>query len=378
MGTLFMSPSRYVAAIVVFLLIFNMYLFNRVIRLTTQNEEFCDTSLHTSPPIAAVTTSPTTVDPLPKPVTVTVTNIVTTTTTVTPNDTPANPPVKGHGSSSSSSSSSSLSVQNPATAAIPAKIWHKCGHKGVNDDARKLIDQWLEKNPNFRHEVLTDESGDQYVREHYADWPEVVDTFMALTVPILKADFLRVLIMYADGGIWSDLDVACEVPVSEWIPKKLANDPLHPINVVVGIEFDGWQFASWTVMAKPRLAHFERTIRYVLDQIQKLAADNHVSIPAITKPMIPDVVAVTGPQAITIALLQSVSAATGQDIQKQAILNLKEPTLIGDILVLPQAAFAALQGGFPKDQGPYLVSHHYSGSWKNDVGGEEGVKPPSS
>lgn len=53
-----------------------------------------------------------------------------------------------------------------------------------------------------------------------------------------------------------------------------------------------------------------------------------------------------------------------------SISNLKEPTLFHDILVLPNAAFAAMQGGLLKDRGPYLIDHHYAGSWKNEKGGE--------
>jgi hypothetical protein len=30
-----------------------------------------------------------------------------------------------------------------------------------------------------------------------------------------------------------------------------------------------------------------------------------------------------------------------------------------------------MQGGWPTDRGPYLVEHHYAGSWKNDKGGED-------
>ncbi|KAL4874080.1 hypothetical protein BDV12DRAFT_158988 [Aspergillus spectabilis] len=371
MASLMMSPSRYVAVIVVFLLIFNMYLFQRVIRLNTQNETL-EMSLQTSLP-ASITSKLE-----PGTVTVTVTSTVTATTTVPPEKAGPDTPISQTDNDSGSAIVPLLAHQ--AAPSFPAKIWHKCGPKGLTEQAQKLIDQWLEKNPNFRHELLTDDSADQYVLENYAHWPDVLETYMALTVPILKADFLRVLILYADGGIWSDLDVADEYPVSDWIPEKFTKDTKHPINVVVGIEFDGWQFTSWTVMAKPHLQHFKAVIEYVVKALKTAAIENKVSLSELTKPMLvdPDVVAVTGPQAITQALLKSVSIETGQEVDKGQIRSLKEPKLIGDILVLPQAAFAALQGGMPKDQGPYLVSHQYAGSWKNDAGGEEGQNPPAS
>ncbi|KAL4885265.1 hypothetical protein BJY04DRAFT_180509 [Aspergillus karnatakaensis] len=365
-----MSTSRYAAVIVIFLLIFNMYLFQRVIRLNSQNETL-EMSLQTSLP-ASITSKL-------EPATVTVTSTVTATQTVSPEKAGADTPKTQSNKEYDASIVPLLSHQ--AAPDFPAKIWHKCGPKGLTEQAQKLIDQWLEKNPNFRHELLTDDSGDQYVRENYAYWPEVLETYMALTVPILKADFLRVLILYADGGIWSDLDVSDEFPVSDWIPEKLAKDTKkNPINVVVGIEFDGYQFTSWTVMAKPHLQHFKAVIEYVVKELKTAALENKVPLSGLTKPMLvnPDVVGVTGPQAITMALLQSVSEEVGRQVTKDEVRGLKEPKLVGDILVLPQAAFAALQGGMPKDQGPYLVSHQYAGSWKNDAGGEEGQNAPES
>ncbi|OJJ04422.1 hypothetical protein ASPVEDRAFT_85820 [Aspergillus versicolor CBS 583.65] len=367
MAGLVNSASRYGMAIFVFLLIFNMYLFNRVIRLNSQNETL-EMSLQTS--------LPTLITSQPELATVTITNTVIATTTVAP-ETQAEPNKQDD---TGYSAGIKPLLAHQASPEFPAKIWHKCGPKGVSEPVQKYVDTWFTKNPNFRHELLTDESADQYVRENYAEWPEVLETYMALTVPILKADFLRVLILYADGGIWSDLDVTCEVPVSEWIPERFTKDTENPINVVVGLEFDGWQFASWTVMVKPHLQHFKAVIEYVVRQLKYQANDNHVSVSELTKPMLTDVVAVTGPQAITMALLRSVSEETGQEVTKDQIRHLKEPKLLGDILVLPQAAFAALQGGKPTDQGPYLVSHWYSGSWKNDAGGEEGQNqnPPKA
>jgi len=249
---------------------------------------------------------------------------------------------------------------------IPAKVWQKAGPKGVSDEARDLIQKWLLHNPRFRYEVLSDESGEQYVRDHYAYWPEALNTFLDLKVPIVKADLLRILILYADGGVYADLDVACETPIDSWIPAEYVDK----VKAVVGMEFDGWQFASWTLMAAPGLVHFKTAIEYILQQFRDTAERHQVKIADIEMEMISDVVDVSGPQAITLAILESLRRTTGEDIGKHNVTGLREPRLLGDVLVLPQAAFAALQGGFPKDQGPYLVSHLYAGTWKNDKGGE--------
>lgn len=222
------------------------------------------------------------------------------------------------------------------------------------------------QNPSLRHEVLTDGSAEQYVRDQFSRFPKVIDTYQDLQLPILKADFLRQLILYADGGVWSDLDVACHKPIDSWIPAKYKDQT----NLAVGLEFDGNQFASWTVMAKPGTNHIAAVIDYIMDTLKEEANRANTTVAGLTMKTISDVVLVTGPQAMTRAILKSVSVELGETVGGENVSNLHEPVLLHDVLVFPNAAFAAMQGGWPQDQGPYLVEHHYAGSWKNDHGGE--------
>lgn len=208
--------------------------------------------------------------------------------------------------------------------------------------------------------------------DQFAKFPDIIDIYQDLQVPILKADFLRQLILYADGGVWSDLDVTCNTPIDSWIPQKYKNQT----NLVVGLEFNGNQFASWTVMAKPKTNHITAAIEYIMDALESSAEEANTTIAGLTMKTISDVVAVTGPQAMTQAILRSISVELGETVTGENVSNLHEPVLLHDVLVLPNAAFAAMQAGFPEDQGPYLVEHHYAGSWKNDAGGESVVKSP--
>lgn len=255
---------------------------------------------------------------------------------------------------------------------FPAKVWHKSGSHGVDDKRISDLKTWQTVNPSLRQEVLTDGAGDLYVRENYAQFHDLLNLYLSLNVPILKADLLRHLILYSEGGIWSDLDVTCEQPIDTWIPERYRKKT----NVVVGLEFDGSQFASWTVMAKPRSVHIAAVIRYIVEELEASARDYNTTISGLTMQTISDVVDVTGPQAMTRAILGSLEDEYQTPIGRSNIYNLTEPRLIGDVLVLPNAAFAAAQGGWPKDKGPYLVSHHYAGSWKNAGGSEDAKEEP--
>lgn len=249
---------------------------------------------------------------------------------------------------------------------IPFKLWQKAGSQKINEARQKDIHSWLDVNPRLRHEILTDDSADEYAREYFAEYPDVLNHYLSLPVPILKADLLRQLILYIDGGIWSDLDVTCHRPISTWIPEQYQNKT----NVVVGLEFDGFQFASWTIMTKPKTSHIVAVIKYVIDKLKATAAQHHVTTAELNMTMINDVVELTGPQAMTVAILQNLQKEMGIPVGRANITNIKEPTLFQDVLVLPNAAFASRQGGYPEDRGPYLVEHHYAGSWKNANGGE--------
>jgi mannosyltransferase OCH1-like enzyme len=253
-----------------------------------------------------------------------------------------------------------------AQSAFPLKLWQKAGSKGISSDRWNDIQSWLKQNPTLRHEILTDGSADEYVRDNFAEYPEIRDLYLSLPVPILKADLLRQLILYNDGGIWSDLDVTCHKPIDTWITKEYRNRT----NIVVGLEFDGSQFASWTVMTKPKTSHGVAVVKYVIEKLQASAAEHNHTTAELNMTMVSDVVDVTGPQAMTVALLQNLGREMGLPIGRANISRIMEPTLLQDVLVLPNAAFAALQAGHPEDRGPYLVEHHYAGSWKNVHGGE--------
>lgn len=102
----------------------------------------------------------------------------------------------------------------------------------------------------------------------------------------------------------------------------------------------------------------------VVAGIYVVAKKNNVDIQHLELWMFDDVVNVSGPKMMTIGIVESLSETLNQVVDDRMISNAKEPRLVGDVLVMPNNAFAALQAGYPTDQGPVLVTHHYAGSWK--------------
>lgn len=263
---------------------------------------------------------------------------------------------------------------------IPKSIWYKLGPKGLSDDARGWTDTCISQNPEYHAEFFNDKSADAFVLERYKDRPDIVDTYMSLTVPILKVDLFRYLLLYSEGGVWFDLDATCEgTPIDKWVPEGV--DP----GLVVGWEFDGGyhfefdrQFTTWTVLAKKGVRKLLTVAEDVVQGMHELAAANNVTISGLNMEMVGDVVDFTGPKRFAKSVMKSIvdeeSAKESGWGGWEPYHELLEPKLAGDVLILPGYALAASYNSYePEDQdrvGPSLVVHHYAGTWKNEHGGE--------
>lgn len=193
-------------------------------------------------------------------------------------------------SSTLSHASSSNSPPHPAFL-YPKKIWQTGPPMDSTRDNTKSIHSWTKMNPDFRYEFLTDAGAEQYVFDHFSDHSRIMGTYSNMSDVILRADLLRLLLMWGSGGVYSDIDTNCLVPVLDWIPEKYHNST----RVVVGIEVDRseddvsddmkkqLQICQWTIMATPGNKHIERVIDLVINRIEKVAEEKGVSISDLGK-----------------------------------------------------------------------------------------------
>lgn len=257
---------------------------------------------------------------------------------------------------------------------IPKKMWYKIGPKGLNSELQEYIYTCLDQNPTYSYKFMTDSYSDHWVRENFAHDPELVDTFVALPFPILKADFLRYLLLFAEGGIWNDLDVTCNLPIDEWIPEEYK----YKARLVVGMEMDSirWdkaqerQFNIWTFMSQQGSPHLGMVIDDIMFGLKNVSTSNNVTIEGLTLDML-DVIEMTGPMRMTRSILKSLKQRV-EGFHEKSYFELKKPLLVDDVLILPSYAMAFNVNIFEEKDviGPKLVTHHYSGSWRNVKGGE--------
>lgn len=253
---------------------------------------------------------------------------------------------------------------------FPEKIWQswKDDSENPTDRTGGFPHQWRVVNPAHRYERITDANIDAYVQQRFS--PEIFNLFSRVADPILRADFLRYLVMLLEGGVWADIDVLPHQPISDWVPEQFRNST----NLVVGIETDHhkrpiWtgvpysvQLAQYTILAKPNhpaIATLVERVAKSLDELLKSKAPGQ----AIT---FEDVMTTTGPFAFTKVLMEYFTEMTGVKHTGDELDGLLEPRLIGDVLVLPKDSFGWLPHEHTHDKGDkmILVEHLFIGSWR--------------
>lgn len=268
--------------------------------------------------------------------------------------------------------------------AFPRKIWQswKVDPTRFEDRDAERARTWIMKNPALRYEVLTDGNGLAYVEQVFGrsrfNRPDIIHTYKSLNAKIIQADLLRYIIMYAEGGIWADIDVEAIRSFDHFIPKRY-QDREQELDMIIGIETDepdfkdhpvlgskAQSFCQWTFICKPQLPVMLQLIDNILIWLDKIAQREGKSISDIELDF-DEVLSGTGPSAFTKAILKHMSHNQGHKITWQDFHDLKESIVVGDILVLPSEAFAAGTGH--SDSGNHggkgaLVKHHFhASSW---------------
>ncbi|KAL6411124.1 hypothetical protein AUP68_04820 [Ilyonectria robusta] len=261
--------------------------------------------------------------------------------------------------------------QSLAAQPFPLKIW-----QSWKDDAEDPTDrtigfphQWRAVNPTWRYERITDANNDVYVRDHFD--PAIWGVFKSLKDPILKADFLRYLILFGEGGVWADIDVFPLQPVSKWIPEEYQGN----VSLVIGIENDHhkepiWpgspysvQLCQYTVLAKPGHPALKVLVDQVAADLEQLVKSKQPGDDTTFE----EVMATTGPFAFTKVMMDYFTNMTSVDHTGDEFDDLQEPRLIGDVLVLPKDSFGWLPQEHTHEKGDamILVEHLFIGSWRD-------------
>lgn len=263
---------------------------------------------------------------------------------------------------------------------FPRKIWQTWKVASLDFEQRDLdvARSWMRHNPTYRYEVLTDQNDLEWVENAFGpngfNRLDIVYIYRELTLKIIKADILRYLVMYVEGGVYTDIDVEALRPITQFIPERYAE---AEVDMVLGIEIDQPEFSNhpilgskcqsfcqWTFMSKTGMPVMLKLVENIMVWLKDVAMQQNVPISEIQLDF-DQVISGTGPSAFTRAILKEMSERTGKDVKWDMFHDMNESKLVGGVLVLTVEAFAAGQGH--SDSGNHdtkhaIVRHHYHAS----------------
>lgn len=251
---------------------------------------------------------------------------------------------------------------------------------------------WETKNPGYKHYVVTDEQCDLMINDLYAGVPDVKKAWNLMPKSILKADFFRYLILYARGGVYSDIDTTVLKPIDTWLS---ANESVYgqpnTAGLVVGIEADpdrpDWaewyarriQFCQWTIQAKKGHPQLRELIAKITDitltrekkgQLHKVLGKNEGG----------DIMNWTGPGIWTDLIFDYLNNLAQPEANREKgvvetlvdwkfFAALEKPKIVEDVMVLPITSFSPDVGQMGARSSSHELAyakHMFLGSWKND------------
>ncbi|KAK2055331.1 initiation-specific alpha-1,6-mannosyltransferase [Colletotrichum caudatum] len=263
---------------------------------------------------------------------------------------------------------------------IPPKIWQIILPKSGNNDQKtadpETLQQtatWLAKNQDYIYTLVGEKGGRDFISRHFNK--TVLSTWESLPNVGMKSDLLRYLLLYIEGGVYSDTDTVALKPVDEWVPKQFRNET----RLIVGIEFDqrdgpGWvdiphslQFCQWTIAAAPGHPVFRNMLARVIQSLDELIQAHGPTFKASSF----EVMNTTGPAAWTDVVWEYLQETDDTLTDLRNLSYLGQPELFGDALILSIDGFGMGQqhsgsthdGSIPSSA---LISHLFGGSWRGD------------
>ncbi|KAH7161265.1 nucleotide-diphospho-sugar transferase [Dactylonectria macrodidyma] len=277
---------------------------------------------------------------------------------------------------------------------FPAYIWQTWKQSPDQPDFKFKDEEasWTDEHPGFVHEVITDDVAVHLLRLLYASIPEVLEAYNAMPLPVLKADFFRYLILFARGGIYSDIDTYAIQSAFKWIPEDI---PRETVGLVIGIEADpdrpdwaDWysrriQFCQWTIQSKPGHPVLRDIIGRITNKTLTWKSEGKLENFDGN-----NVVEFSGPAVWTDTVMDYFNderyfdmGASKEKIDYRKFTGMETSKRVGDVVVLPITSFSpgvGQMGAKEPDDPMAFVKHDFEGTWKPESERHIGEQQPDT
>lgn len=262
---------------------------------------------------------------------------------------------------------------------IPKNIWHVFLHKQeINPNLRPAIHSWAELNPDHDYHLVETVQATDILFDLYKDRPDIVHTFQKLESTVMRADFLRYVLLARHGGVYTDVDTQALKPINEWVPAAYKNFT----RVVIGVEYDqlddserhvsmphSLSLCQWTILAAANHPLLWYTVDEAMFAIHSLADFYKTDVEHL-RPTDKEVIVTTGPALWTASVIKYLRGRGYHNVSYSDFSGLREPKLMDDILILPIDAFGVGQphsnSSESAEESPdALAQHLFSMSWRH-------------
>lgn len=124
---------------------------------------------------------------------------------------------------------------------IPKTIWQTWKTHELPQIAAAARNTWISKNPGWEFWLVDDAEARTFIEENCS--ARVLAAYDAMPVPVMKADLWRYAVVHRYGGVYTDLDTSCVVPLDQWIDVGA--------DAVLAPEPSGDLLCQWTFAAAP-------------------------------------------------------------------------------------------------------------------------------
>ena len=153
---------------------------------------------------------------------------------------------------------------------IPKNIFQLIKDKNnINQIFKKNIDYIKKLNPGWKYKLLDDNDMIEYMKKNYS--PYILEVYNKINPKYgaARADFLRYILLYKEGGAYFDIKSAMKYPLDQIIKYDdeyiLTHDKCKCQSSNLDSE-DG-EFQQWHIICKPRHPFLKKVINNIIKNI---------------------------------------------------------------------------------------------------------------
>jgi len=190
---------------------------------------------------------------------------------------------------------------------IPLNIYQTWENNKVPKGMYNAINTWINLNPEYTYNLYDSQDRLNYIinfncKDFSFNNETLLNCYNNMTQNAAKADIWRYLILYDKGGIYTDIDTECLIPLKKYINKD--DEFLNGLN-------NRGQIYQTFIFTKPKHSYLKELIELVIYNIDNKSFINEW----------PGLKSLTGPTTINYAIKKHLNLLTSLEKNRKADIN---------------------------------------------------------